>query len=236
MRVLKVLLSALAIYCAVSPSFAQTGAQSVKVIRFGKLIDGTGKVVTNAVVIVKGDRIESVSSGQSQIPSGAQQIDLSAYTGMPGIIDAHTHMTYWRDKDSPTTPNEQVARLLPQELVFLAQQNARKCIEIGVTTVRDMAATDYSDVAMRNLINRGVMTGPRMFVAGPAMMASGPMPLYGDVFPWIVQNQRQASGVTEVIRLIRQELGAGADFIKMFGSTGGFNDVETYQTFTLGCC
>jgi imidazolonepropionase-like amidohydrolase len=233
MRILKVLLPPLAIGCAISASFAQIGAQSVKIIRFGKLIDGTGKVVTNAVVVVKGDRIDSVSSGQSQIPSGAQQIDMSAYTGMPGMIDSHTHMTYWRDKNSQTNPNEQVARLLPQELVFSAQENARKCIDVGVTTARDMAATNYSDVAMRNLINRGAMVGPRMFVAGPAMMASGPVPHYGDVFPWIVQNQRTASGVPEVIHLVRQELGAGADFIKMFGSTGGFNEVETYQTFTL---
>jgi imidazolonepropionase-like amidohydrolase len=233
MRLSKAPLFLMIICWAFSPSFAQTSTQNVKAIRFGKLIDGTGKVLTNALVIVKGDRIESASSGGSQIPSGAQVIDMSSYTGMPGMIDVHTHMAYWRDKKSQSNPNVEIERLLPQELVFLAQENARKCIEIGVTTARDLAARNYSDIAMRNLINRGAMVGPRMFVAGPAMMAGGPVPRYGNVYPWAAPNQGEASGVAEVIRLVRQELNAGADLIKMFGSTGGFNEVETYQTFTL---
>ena len=227
-------LALLALIClTTSPLCAQSGMDAVKAIRFGKLIDGRGKVLMNATVIVKGDRIQSIVTGDSQLPPGAQNIDLSSYTGMPGMIDVHTHMTYWWDKNPRTNPNAESASMLPQELVFLAQENARKCIEIGVTTARDMAARNYSDLAMRNLINRGAMVGPRMFVAGPAMIAGGPVPRYGDVFPWVVPAQNQASGVSEVMRLVRQEIGAGVDFIKMFGSTGGFNNVETYQTFTV---
>jgi imidazolonepropionase-like amidohydrolase len=232
MRTFKLMFGVLAV-CWAASSFAQTGTQSVKVVRFGKLIDGTGKVLRNAVVVVKGDRIESVGTGTSQILDEAQVIDMSAYTGMPGIIDVHTHVTYWRDKNSHANPNEEIEKLLPQELVFLAQENARKCIEIGVTTIRDLAARNYSDIAMKKLINRGAMVGPRMFVAGPAMFGGGPVPRYGEVYPWVIPSQGGASGVPEVIRLVRQEIEAGADLIKMFAGTGGFNDVETYQIFTL---
>jgi len=233
MRTFKLMFGVLAVCWAASSSFAQTGTQSVKVVRFGKLIDGTGKVLRNAVVVVKGDRIESVGTGTSQIPDEAQVIDMSAYTGMPGIIDVHTHVTYWRDKNSHANPNEEIEKLLPQELVFLAQENARKCIEIGVTTIRDLAARNYSDIAMKKLINRGAMAGPRMFVAGPAMFGGGAVPRYGEVYPWVIPSQGGASGVPEVTRLVRQEIEAGADLIKMFAGTGGFNDVETYQIFTL---
>jgi imidazolonepropionase-like amidohydrolase len=232
MRISKVMFTVL-IVCWAASSFAQSGGPKVKVLRFGKLIDGTGKVVTNALVVVKGDRIESVGSGGSQIPAEAQVIDMSAYTGLPGIIDAHTHITYWRDANSHANPNEEIGKLLPQELVFLAQENARKCIEIGVTTARDLAARNYSDIAMRKLINRGVMVGPRLFVAGPAMFGGGAVPRYGEVYPWVIPSQGEASGVAEVMRLVRQEIEAGADLIKMFAGTGGFNDVETYQIFTL---
>ncbi|WP_220399065.1 amidohydrolase family protein [Granulicella sp. WH15] len=211
---------------------AVTKTPVVKAIKFGKLIDGTGKVTTNAVVVIKGDRIESVGTGDSAIPSGAQVIDMSNRTGIPGLIDVHTHMTYWWDKNPRTTPNEGAANLLPQELAFLAGENARNCIDIGVTTVRDMAARNYTDIAMRNLINRGVMVGPRMFVAGPAIAAGGAVPRWGQAFPWVPPSQNQASGVEGVMTLARQEMAAGADFIKMFGSSGGFQTVETHQTFT----
>ena len=127
-------------------------------------------------------------------------IDMSAFTGMPGLIDIHTHMTYWWSGNPHTTPNAETARLLPQELVFMAQENARKTLDIGVTTVRDMLAKNYSDIAMRNLINRGAMVGPRMFVAGPALLAGGPALRYGDVFPWTVPRQGQVSGTDGVMR------------------------------------
>src|SRR5690348_1063676 len=70
------------------------GVAAVKVIRFGKLVDGTGRVLNNAVVVVDNDRIRSVGTTDSDIPAGAEVIDLRNYTGMPGMIDAHTHLTY----------------------------------------------------------------------------------------------------------------------------------------------
>jgi imidazolonepropionase-like amidohydrolase len=72
---------------------------ATKAVKFGKLVDGTGRVLTNAVVIVDGDRVQSVTSGNASIPSGAEVIDLSRYTGIPGLIDGHTHITYYWDAE-----------------------------------------------------------------------------------------------------------------------------------------
>src|SRR5207237_7581099 len=74
-----------------------TAVAATKAIKFGKLIDGTGRTFTNAVVIVQDDRVQSAGSGNVAIPTGAEVIDLSRYTGVPGLIDGHTHVTYYWD-------------------------------------------------------------------------------------------------------------------------------------------
>src|SRR6187431_799854 len=79
------------------PQTPGTGAASgVTILRFGKLWDGS-KVMTDAVVVVEGDRVKSVGSGNAAVPPNAKVIDLSKYYGIPGMIDAHTHITYWAD-------------------------------------------------------------------------------------------------------------------------------------------
>jgi imidazolonepropionase-like amidohydrolase len=142
-------------------------ADQVKAIRFGKLVDGQGKVWDNAIVVVRGDRIVTVGTDASQIPAGIEVIDLRRYTGIPGLIDVHTHMTYYWDQSPGSRPwQQQGSGRAPAVTVFLAQENARKCLEAGITSVRDLGSSDYNDISMRTLINRGAMIGPRMFVAG----------------------------------------------------------------------
>lgn len=220
----------------VSPLLARqerAAATQVTAIKFGTLIteDNDNRVLHDAVVIVEGDRIRSVGT-DAAIPAGAKVIDLSRYTGIPGLIDVHTHITYAWDGKPGANPLREMAALLPQEEVFLAQRNAARCLDIGVTTVRDLLARNYNDIALRDLINQGLVVGPRMFVAGPALMISSAAPRYDQVFPWIVPREGQADGIPEIMRTIRQEVAAGVDVIKMFGSTGGFNRVEYHQTFT----
>jgi len=131
-----------------------------------KLWDAKGKLWTNAIVIVEGERIHSVTSDASAIPAGAETIDLSKYTGLPGLIDVHTHMTIYTDE----TPGEPMLKQLtnnpPAVQVFLARKGAMRTLEAGVTTVRDLGADQYMDIAMRDLINRGEMLGPRILCAG----------------------------------------------------------------------
>jgi imidazolonepropionase-like amidohydrolase len=210
-------LAVLSLLVTSSTAFATT-----KAVKFGKLVDGTGRVLTNAVVIVEDDRVQSVASGSASIPSGAEVIDLSQYTGVPGLIDAHTHIFwYW---DGVTAPRYEPPRH-PAVAVTLAQENGMKALEAGVTTIRNLNAPDGDDLAMRDLINMGKMIGPRMFVSGLGIRITRPT----TPFPPI---GIMADGVDAVMHAVRQVIASGADWVKMYGSTGGFDDVTAFQTFT----
>ena len=199
----------------------------MKALRFGQVIDGRGKVIPNAVILVKADRIVAVGPEKDVvIPAGTETQDLRAYTAIPGLIDAHTHMTFYWDKAPGSKPWQQLGTLGPAVTVFMAQENARKALETGVTTVRDLGSSDNMDLAMRALINRGAMHGPRMFVAGNGLHISS-SPYKAGTVP----DPGQCDGVDEVQRVARQQLAAGADWIKMYGSTGSDQDVTGFQTF-----
>src|SRR5579864_3009351 len=106
-----------------------------KALRFGKLLDGKGKVWTDAIVIVRGERIADITTDPSKIPAGAEVVDLRRYMAIPGLIDVHTHITYYWDQTSNVHPfDQQSGSRLPAVTVFLAEENARRTLEVGVTT------------------------------------------------------------------------------------------------------
>ena len=177
--------------------------------KFGRIWDGE-KVWNNACVSVSAERIQSVGD------CSGSPVDLSRFTAIPGLIDAHTHMTYVLD--NPVAQSGRSAAV-----VFLSQENARKTLETGVTTVRNLGAAEYADIAMRDLINKGLMTGPRMFVSGYGLTISRSR----------AKTPGTADGVAEVLRVVREQIGAGADWVKMFGSTGSGRDVTGFETFTF---
>jgi imidazolonepropionase-like amidohydrolase len=212
---------ALLALCALTGS-----AQKITAVRFAKLWDGE-KVVDRPLVLVSGGRITSVRAGDPAPPEGAEVIDWSRYYGLPGLIDVHTHMTYIGDRPGGVRGGGQ---RMAAVTVFLAQENARKTLETGVTAVRDLGASEYTDIAMRELINRGAMPGPRMFVAGYGLTVMGSF-RPGSMPP--PPGPGTASTPDEVRRAVRTQIAAGADVVKMYGSVGGFENVGTQQTFTF---
>lgn len=209
---------------------APLASAQVTAVRFGKLVDGTGRVISDAVVSIEGERITAVGQGASGIPRGARVIDLRRYTGIPGLIDVHTHMTYYWDQKPETQPWSQQGRRQSAVTVFLAQENARKTLETGVTTVRDLGSSEYADIAMRDLINRGAMVGPRMFVAGFGLQRARTAPRPGAP-PGVPRGR--VTDISEIPQAVEAQVNAGADVIKMYGSTGSAADVSGRQTFTF---
>jgi imidazolonepropionase-like amidohydrolase len=212
----------------VSTAQSPAPAKSLKAVKFGKLWDARGKLWTNAIVLVEDDKIKSVTTNHFDIPPHAQIIDLSKFTGLPGLIDVHTHMTQYTDETPGQPMLKQLMANPPAYELFIARKGALRTLEAGVTTVRDLGADQYLDIAMRDLINHGEMVGPRMFVCGYGLTVTstpykpGLNPPLGGI----------ADGVPEVLRAVRQQVAAGADVIKLYASTGTDDDVTQFQTYS----
>src|SRR3954466_6212165 len=205
MRLLPFLLATLIAFAAAPQSSRAT-------LRFGHLWDGT-RLLDDVVVVVEGDRIASIQDRQKTAPADA--IDLSKYTAIPGMIDLHTHITYYWDRKPGTRPLGQRRR--PAVTVFLAQDNARRTLETGVTTIRDLGASNDTDYAMRDLVAMGAMVGPRMFVAGQGISAG----------------RGWTPDPAAVAKMAEDRIKAGSDWVKVYGSRGSFDSVDTTQTLTF---
>lgn len=239
-RILSVILVLVAGLASTASSFAQGSDKAearVKAIRVGKLWDGKGRVWTNAIVIVEGERVREVTTDAKRLPTGAEVLDLTKYYALPGLIDVHTHMTLYADETLSDTAGrsvpmlKQVASNSAAVEVFVARKGAMRTLEAGVTTVRDLGSDQYMDIAMRDLINSREMIGPRMFVCGYGLSVTSTAYKGTNSSVGAPPAGGIADGVPEVLRVVRQQVAAGADVIKMFASTGTDDDTSGYQTY-----
>jgi len=191
-----------ALQCAASPK--------TYVVRAGRLVDtNAGRLVTNQVIVLQGDRITDVGSAtQVKIPSDAVIIDLSRETVLPGLIDAHTHMF--------NTPKAGITR---EASLLIAIQHLQSDLRAGFTAIRDMSThgNGYGDVDIRNAINQGMIDGPRAQVStrGIVWGAPGSNEKPNPLASTVVHNVEEARAA------VRDQVEHGADWIKLF-PTGAY--------------
>jgi imidazolonepropionase-like amidohydrolase len=189
----------------------------VVAVRAGRLLDGRGGApLRDAVILVTGDRITAVGAGLP-IPAGAEVVDLSGETVLPGLIDCHTHIT-----QQSGDYYEGIFRRSPIDSAVVAHVYARRTLEAGFTTVRDVGSSEFVDVALRNAIDRGDVLGPRMQVATLAVGATGGHNDLSGFSPYLRFDRFSgiADGPAEIRKLVRFEVKNGADLIKVMATAG----------------
>jgi imidazolonepropionase-like amidohydrolase len=216
---------------AVSTGFAQQAAPAParSVLRAGKLLDvRTGKTLTNQAIVIEDGKIVSVGP-DSGTTGDAKVIDLSGKTVLPGLIDAHTHITF-----DPRFGYDRLAISVPRE-ALIGAKNARLTLLAGFTTIRNLGATEFADIALRDAINAGDVPGPRIDASGPALSITGGH-CDDNLLPyaWHATSVGVADGVENVQHKVREIIKYGADVIKVC-ATGGvlsLGDNPQHSQFT----
>jgi imidazolonepropionase-like amidohydrolase len=215
---LLLLLSAGAFLC--DAQTAKKAPPAAVAIHAGKVLDvRTGNYLSDQIIWIEGDRIKEIGKASeisSRLPAGAKTIDLSNATVLPGLIDCHTHLTMTPYDSGPAGMRESYPRQ-----ALKGARNARVTLEAGFTTVRNVGANGYSDIALRDAINAGDVPGPRMLASGPALGITGGHADNNYLAPqykW--SDDGVADGVDGVTLKVREDIKYGADVIK-FMATGG---------------
>ena len=188
--------------------------ESKVLLRFRQVWDGRD-VIPGGSVLVDGQRIVAVGTDLA-VPPGGHEVDLRQLDAIPGLIDLHTHVTYFWSRAPGTTPLRQIRRT-PEETADAAAANATLTLQTGVTTIRDLGASGGADIMMRDRVQTGVLLGPRMLVAGRGISAGRGRGPALDAIPG------------EVAARVK----AGSDWIKVYASRGSFDSVDTTQTLTF---
>ncbi len=219
-RIAALLLSAACLFAQRGPQ--QPVSQEKTLIKAGHLVDvRSGRVLANQNILIQGDRIMEVGPNVAA-PAGAKVIDLSSATVLPGLIDNHTHV-FLQAHPTPTDYDEQLIKESIPYRAIRATVSARIALENGFTTIRDLETEGamYADVDVKTAVNRGIIPGPRMFVATRALAPTG---MYNPTrFSWELEmpgGVQFADGADGVRKAVREQIKYGADWIKYYADGG----------------
>ncbi len=223
-RLLAPFLVAVSVFAETPPAPAP-----IVIVKAARLIDtATGTVRNNQAVVIEGEKIKSVGAADEILkspPPGAKIIDLGDATILPGLIDCHTHVV-----SQPENYYIDIFRRSPIDVAVTAHIYARRTLEAGFTTIRDVGAREFVDIALRNAINKGTVPGPRMLVSGPPLGATGGHVDLNGFSPYL-RFERVAPAVADgpdAIRVaVRRNIKYGADWIKIIASAGVLSEEES---------
>lgn len=213
---------ALAAFSALFASAAGAASDpALLAVRAARLLNvRSGRYVERPVIVIRGSSIESVGT---QVPAGARVIDLGDRTLLPGLIDTHTHVLLQGDA-TQAEYEHQILKEYPAHRVARAVRALKIALEHGFTTIRDLETegASYDDVALKEAVNEGVIPGPRLFVAGPALSTTGSYPILRFRPDWRFPTGVQiCDGADGCRRAVREQLSYGTDWVKVYANTGG---------------
>jgi imidazolonepropionase-like amidohydrolase len=217
---------------AATTARAQSTAQSeqITVIRAGTLLDGSKAAPRKSqLIFVRGKRIEKVTEGSAEIPAGANVIDLSATTVLPGLIDSHTHIFLWGEDPAKGGYDENILKAGIALRAARATFACRRALEQGFTTIRDLETegAGYGDIEIKQAIEEGTIPGPRIFGATRAISTTGGYNLEGYAPELEMPKGAQlVDGPVEARKAARQQLEHGADWIKVYMTHRSWVDKE----------
>src|SRR5438445_6436000 len=211
-------------------------SETIYLLKPTHVFDGESAQLQDSwVVLVRGEKIEAVGpTNEVEAPADAKVIELPGMTLMPGLTEAHSHILL--HPYSETVWNDQVAREPLSLRVARATNHLRSELMAGFTTIRDLGTegAGYADVGLKQAVQQGIIPGPRMLVATRAIVATGSYGPKGYAPEWTVpQGAEEADGTDSLTRVVREQIGKGADWVKVYADYRWGAGGAAHATFTL---